>query len=72
MKPLHDYIFRPVDGIWTELHENAGVLADVLGAYGFNFDSRVQFARMTDYDAGLYFLYHSSAGKVHLEIYEID
>ena len=66
-KPLHTYVFRPVNGIWTDTRENVGTLADFLAARNLLIDDRTQFARIYDYDAGWCIFYRAQAGMVEVE-----
>ena len=70
-KPIHDYIFRPIDGQWIETKENAGVLADFLLERGILIDDRTAFARLYDYDEGLCYYYRATAGKIMITIWKI-
>lgn len=70
-KPNRTLIFRPINGIWTETRENAGILADFLAANNLLIDDRAQFARIYDYDEGIEYLYRASAGKVEIEMWDI-
>lgn len=70
-KPNHKLIFRPIDGIWTDTRENAGILADFLTANNLLIDDRTQFARIYDYDEGIEYIYRASAGMVDIEMWAI-
>ena len=69
-KPLHEMIFRPVDGIWRDCSTGA-VLADVLSEYDMVIDDRTEFIRMRDYDRDVSIWYRASAGKVKITIWEL-
>lgn len=70
-KPIQTLIFRPINGIWTDTRENAGILADFLAANNLLIDDRTQFARIYDYDEGIEYLYRASADKVEVEMWAI-
>lgn len=70
-KPLHEYIFRPINGCWIETRENAGILADFLLERDLLIDERTQFARIYDYDERLCYHYRASAGKINITIWKI-
>lgn len=65
-KPLKDLIFRPIDGQWTDVKENAGLLADYLSERSLLVDDRTQFARIYDYEEGVLYYYRACAGKVQI------
>ena len=71
-KPIATYVFRLIDGCWREVRQDAGLLADVLGRWELDFDYRIQFARVYDYERGICFLYRAEAGKISLELWRID
>lgn len=71
-KPLREYIFRPVDGIWTEISGTGHTLAEVLSQYQIIVDDRCNFARLYDYDQRIIFLYHASAGKATLTLLKME
>ena len=70
-KPLHSLLFRPINGIWTDISENTGTLADFLAAHSLLIDDRTQFARIYDYDECICYHYRASAGKVSIELWKI-
>lgn len=70
-KPLHQYRFRQIDGIWQDTRENAGTLADFLSARDLLIDDRTQFARIYDYDAGWCIFYRAQAGMVEIEEWKL-
>lgn len=65
-KPLRDLIFRPIEGQWTDVKGNAGLLADYLSVRSLLVDDRTQFARIYDYEAGVLYYYRAGAGKVQI------
>lgn len=69
-KPLHEMIFRPIDGIWRDC-SNGAVLADVLNEYELVIDDRAEFIRLKDYRRNLSIYYRASAGMVKITIWEI-
>lgn len=71
-KPIATYVFRLIDGCWREVRQDAGLLAEVLGQWELDFDYRIQFARVYDYERGICFLYRAAAGKITLELWRID
>lgn len=70
-KPLDTFTFRQIGGMWRDISKDAGVLADVLATWELEFDYRIQFARVYDYERGILFMYRASAGKITLELWNI-
>ena len=70
-KPLNEYIFRPIDGVWTDTKSGAGVLADFLSERSLLIDDRTQFARIYDYDAGILYLYRAGAAKISITLMKL-
>lgn len=70
-KPIETYVFRMIDGMWRDVTHDGGILADVLSRWELDFDYRVEFARVKDYERGILFMYRASAGKVSLELWRI-
>lgn len=72
MKPLQEYIFREIGGMWRDsAYPEQRVLADVLKDYDIIVDDRCHFARLYDYDRMICFYYRASAGKVTLTLWRI-
>ena len=71
-KPLCEYIFRPIDGVWTDTKSGAGVLADFLSERSLLVDDRTQFARIYDYDAGILYLYRAGAAMVSVTLLKLE
>lgn len=71
-KPLNEYVFRCIDGMWRDCRQDAGVLADVLATWELDFDPRVEFARVKDYERGICFYYRANGGKITLTLWKID
>lgn len=69
VKPFKEYRFRLIDGMWREITENAGILADVLGRWELDFDYRIQFARVYDYERGICFFYRAVGGLITLTLW---
>lgn len=70
-KPLHDYVFMPVNGIWTDVKGDAGILADFLQSKQLIIDDRTQFARIYDYDEGVSYHYRSESRRVTITVWKI-
>lgn len=70
-KPIVEHIFRPIDGIWTNI-SNGGTLADYLQERYIIVDDRTQFARIYDYAANVCYYYRASAGKVSIVEWRIN
>lgn len=70
-KPINEYRFRLIDGAWREITEDAGILADVLGRWELDFDYRVQFARVYDYERGICFYYRVDSGLITLTLWRL-
>lgn len=71
VRPIHEYRFRCIDGMWREITEDAGILADVLGRWELDFDYRIQFARVYDYDRGICIWYRVDGGLITLTLWKI-
>lgn len=71
-KPLNEYVFRPIEDKWVDVKNNAGLLADFLGARSLLVDDRTQFARIYDYDAGILYYYRAGAGSVRITLWALD
>ena len=69
-KPLHEMIFRPIDGIWRDCSTGA-VLADVLSEYELVIDDRAEFIRFRDYQRNVSIWYRASAGKISITIWQL-
>lgn len=70
-KPLKEYIFRPINGKWVEVKENAGLLCDFLAERSLLVDDRTQFARIYDHDEGILYYYRAGAGKVEITLWRL-
>lgn len=72
-KPIAKHIFRPIDGIWTNVSDNnGGTLADYLQERSIIVDDRTQFARIYDYAINVCYFYRAHAGKVSIVEWRID
>lgn len=72
-KPIESFIFRPINGIWTDVRgKEPVILADVLMSYDILVDDRTQFMRLYDYDRGIIIWYRSHAMKVEITIFEMS
>lgn len=71
VKPIKEFRFRLIDGAWREITENAGILADVLNRWDLDFDYRIQFARVYDYERGLCFFYRAHGGLISLTLWRL-
>ena len=71
VKPIKELRFRIIDGVWREITEDAGILADVLGRWGLEFDYRIQFARVYDYERGICFYYRVDSGLITLTLWRL-
>ena len=69
MKPLQLIIFRPVGDYW--MSADGVVLADYLASYDIIVDDRCEFARFSDYERRLYFIYRETAGKITITVWRI-
>lgn len=70
-KPLHQYRFRQISGIWQDTAENVGTLADFLAARNLLIDDRTQFARIYDYQEGVCYWYRVGGGLITIDIWKI-
>lgn len=70
VKPIHEWIFREISGVWQDA-SSGRVLADVLADYGIVVDDRCVFARFRDYERNISIWYRATAGKVKLTIWEV-
>ena len=68
---LHSYQFRQINGIWQEVRENAGILADFLAVNNLQIDDRTEHARIRDYDEGVYYWYRVWGGVISIEVWQI-
>ena len=71
-KPLNEFVFRPIEGRWVDVKNNAGLLADFLSERSLLVDDRTQFARIYDYDAGILYYYRAGAGRVQITLWSLD
>lgn len=71
-KPLNEYVFRPIEGQWVDVKNNAGLLADFLGERSLLVDDRTQFARIYDYDEGILYYYRAGAGSVRITLWALE
>lgn len=70
-KPLHQYLFRQISGIWQDTTENAGTLAGFLAARNLLIDDRTQFARIYDYQEGACYWYRVDGGLITIDVWKI-
>lgn len=70
-KPLHSFRFRQINGIWQDTTENAGTLADFLGARNLLIDDRTQFARIKDYQEGISYWYRVDGGLITIDVWPL-
>lgn len=71
VQPINEYRFRCINGVWREITEDAGILADVLGRWELDFDYRIQFARVKDYERGICFYYRVDSGLIKLTLWRL-
>lgn len=71
-KPVHEYIFRCVDGIWRDVAGNGDILADVLRRYDLLVDDKAVFIRFKDYERGVYIWYRAyNEAKITLTVWRL-
>lgn len=70
-KPLHSFRFRQINGIWQETSENAGILADFLGARNLLIDDRTRFARINDNEENVCYWYRVDGGLITIDVWEM-
>lgn len=69
-KPIREYHFRIIDGMWRDI-DTAEILADVLLEHDLLIDDRTQFARMPDYDRGVNYWFRHWGGNITLTLWKI-
>lgn len=67
-EPRREYRFRLVDGIWRDVTGTGRVLADVLADYDLDIDYRVEYARIKDFERGLYYIFRVFGGHIDFQI----
>lgn len=73
VKPIHDYQFRLVQGVWRDvLGNNGDILANVLEDYDIVVDDKAEFIRFKDYERGYSIYYRAFGGKITLTIWKLD
>ena len=71
-KPIHEYVFRNVDGIWRDVAGNGDILADVLLRYDLLVDDKAEFIRFKDYERGIYMWYRAyNEAKITLTVWRL-
>lgn len=71
-KPIREYRFREINGIWRDVRGDSEILADVLAQYSIIVDDRCQFARIYDYERHICFYYRVDGGLITLILWKID
>ena len=71
-KPIREYRFREIEGIWRDIRGDNEILADVLEQYSIIVDDRCQFARIYDYERHICFYYRVDGGLITLILWKID
>lgn len=70
-KPICEYRFHLVDGLWRDVKGEGAILADVLSLYDIIIDDRCKFARIYDYDRAICFWYRVDGGLITLTLWQI-
>lgn len=69
-KPLIDYVFRPIEGVWKEQGgKYSGTYADFLAEYDLVADDRCVFARFRDYDRNCTIYLRAELYKIRVTIW---
>lgn len=70
--PIHEYVFRNVDGVWRDVAGDGDILADVLLRYDLVVDDKAQFVRFIDYEYDIYILYRAyNDAKITLTVWRL-
>lgn len=71
-KPLCEYVFRNVDGVWRDVAGNGDILADVLRRHNLLIDDKAVFIRFKDYERGFYIWYRAyNEAKITLTVWRL-
>lgn len=71
-KPIREFRFRLVQGMWRDvLGLDGEILADVLEKYELQVCDKCEFARFKDYERGYSIWYRVNGGSITLTIWQL-
>lgn len=70
-KPLREYTFRPINGVWQDQTGTGKTLAEILKLYELLIDDKCEFARFKDYQTDTEIWYRATALKITITIWQI-